>query len=118
MPSILIPALIFAVIVIAVGLSGLRRVPEERRLAVIRLGRFTGLAGPGLVVIAPVVDRGVPVEVSQEGLLLEDGLGDFGSGMFLKVEPDFVGHKAGSRIRIARFEGAGASTRVIVSRAG
>jgi regulator of protease activity HflC (stomatin/prohibitin superfamily) len=117
MTSILIPALVLFVVVLFVVLSSFRMVPERRRLAVTRLGRFAGLAGPGLAVIVPAFDRGVPIEVGQEGLLLEDGTCDFGSGIFLKVEPEFVGHKAGSRVRITRFEGAGASSRIVVGRA-
>ena len=39
--------------------SAVRVVPEEKRLKVYRLGRDIGLRGPGLVMLIPVIDRGV-----------------------------------------------------------
>ena len=117
MPPILIVPLILMAVPLVLVLMSIKVVPDKRRLAITRLGQFVHLAGPGVVVVVPIVDRGVPVEVGQEGLLLEDGTGDFGEGMFLKVETDFAGHKAGARIRIERFEGAKGDTKVIVGRA-
>jgi regulator of protease activity HflC (stomatin/prohibitin superfamily) len=46
--------LIFIVIIVA---SGIRVIKEWERAPVLRLGRFTGLKGPGLFYIIPFVDR-------------------------------------------------------------
>lgn len=110
----------FVLISLALAMAGivvssLRIVPEGRRLAIVRLGRLLHLAGPGLVVTMPVFDRTVPLVVGQEGLLLEGGRADF-DGLFIPVEPAFSGHKTGTRIRIERFDGAGAAVKVIVGR--
>ena len=39
--------------------SSIRIVREDTRLSVYRLGRFLGDKGPGLVLLIPVIDRGV-----------------------------------------------------------
>ena len=36
---------------------GLRVVPENRRVGVIRLGRYLGTRGPGLIFVVPFIDR-------------------------------------------------------------
>jgi regulator of protease activity HflC (stomatin/prohibitin superfamily) len=46
--------LLFVVIVVA---SGIRVIREWERAPVLRLGRYTGLKGPGLFYIIPFVDR-------------------------------------------------------------
>jgi hypothetical protein len=97
-------------------LSSVKVVPEYRRLAILRLGQYLHLAGPGVVIVLPVFDRAIPVEVGQAGVLLEGGKGDFG-GIFLPVEVSFSMSKAGTRIKIDRFEGSGTGLRVIVGRA-
>ncbi len=38
-------------------LMGLRVVPETQRLAIMRLGNYLGLRGPGIVFVLPFVDR-------------------------------------------------------------
>lgn len=45
---------LFIVIIVA---SGIRVIREWERTPVLRLGRFTGLKGPGLFYIIPFVDR-------------------------------------------------------------
>ena len=52
--------LIFIMILVA---SGIRVIKEWERAPVLRLGRFTGLKGPGLFYIIPFVDR-IPIVVS------------------------------------------------------
>ena len=42
-----------------------RIVPEYRRLVVFRMGRCIGSKGPGLVLLIPFVDRGVPVDLRE-----------------------------------------------------
>lgn len=39
--------------------SAIKIVPEHRRLDVYRLGRYIGEKGPGLVLLIPIVDRGL-----------------------------------------------------------
>ena len=46
--------LLFVVMIVA---SGIRVIREWERAPVLRLGRFTGLKGPGLFYIIPFVDR-------------------------------------------------------------
>jgi len=56
--------------VVLVGLalvaSAIRVVPEYQRLVVFRLGRSVGAKGPGIVILIPVVDRGVKVDLREQ----------------------------------------------------
>jgi regulator of protease activity HflC (stomatin/prohibitin superfamily) len=54
---------IFAVVILA---SAIRVVPEYRRLVVFRLGRCIGAKGPGIVLLIPVVDRAVMVDLREQ----------------------------------------------------
>ena len=49
---------------IVLGLA-IRIVPEYRRVVVFRLGRVTGLRGPGLVLLIPLVDRPTAVDLRE-----------------------------------------------------
>lgn len=51
---------VFVVLALAI-----RIVPEYQRLVVFRLGRVIGAKGPGLVLLIPVVDRGVRVDLRE-----------------------------------------------------
>jgi len=42
-----------------------RIIPEYRRLVVFRMGRCIGSRGPGLILLIPFVDRGVPVDLRE-----------------------------------------------------
>ena len=53
---------IFALIVIG---SAIRIVPEYQRLVVLRLGRALGSKGPGLIILIPIVDRGIKVDLRE-----------------------------------------------------
>ncbi len=44
-------------------LSGIRVLKEWERVPVLRLGRFVGLKGPGIIYIIPIIDR-VPLKIS------------------------------------------------------
>jgi regulator of protease activity HflC (stomatin/prohibitin superfamily) len=44
-------------------LASFRVVPQDKRLAVYRLGRYNGDMGPGLVLLIPFLDRGVLKDV-------------------------------------------------------
>lgn len=45
--------------------SAIRVVPEYQRLVVFRLGRVIGARGPGLVLLIPIVDRGLRVDLRE-----------------------------------------------------
>ena len=51
----------------------IRIVPEYARLAVFRLGRLIGVRGPGLMLLIPLVDRGIQVDLrgKKETILCE-----------------------------------------------
>lgn len=59
--SLIVVALIVVPIMVLLGLA-IRIVPHYQRLVVFRLGRLIGERGPGLVLLIPVVDRGVRVD--------------------------------------------------------
>jgi regulator of protease activity HflC (stomatin/prohibitin superfamily) len=46
--------------------NAIRIVPEYQRLVVFRLGRCVGTKGPGIVLLIPVVDRGVKVDLREQ----------------------------------------------------
>jgi regulator of protease activity HflC (stomatin/prohibitin superfamily) len=54
------------VVGIAVLASAIRVVPEYQRLVVFRLGRCVGTKGPGLVLLVPIIDRGVTVDLREQ----------------------------------------------------
>lgn len=56
----------FILVLIIFLASGIRNVKEHERLAVYRLGRFLKIVGPGLVLIIPVIDKVVRVNLSEE----------------------------------------------------
>ena len=43
--------------------SSIRIVQEDRRLSVYRVGRFLGDKGPGVVMLIPIIDRGIVKEL-------------------------------------------------------
>jgi len=57
----------FLLVVLVAGLAAMsvRIVLEYQRLVVFRLGRVTGARGPGLVLLIPIVDRGVRVDLRE-----------------------------------------------------
>jgi membrane-bound ClpP family serine protease len=50
-----------ALIIIVLLLTSIRIVPMDKRLSISRLGREIGERGPGLVLLIPIVDRGLLV---------------------------------------------------------
>jgi regulator of protease activity HflC (stomatin/prohibitin superfamily) len=46
--------------------NAIRIVPEYQRLVVFRLGRCIGARGPGLVLLIPIIDRGVKVDLREQ----------------------------------------------------
>ncbi len=61
----LIVFVLFMALVAGLAATSIRIVPEYQRLVVFRLGRVTGARGPGLVLLIPVVDRGVRVDLRE-----------------------------------------------------
>lgn len=59
--SIIVTTLIIVPLIALLGFA-IRIVPEYQRLVVFRLGRLIGERGPGLVLLIPVIDRGVRVD--------------------------------------------------------
>jgi regulator of protease activity HflC (stomatin/prohibitin superfamily) len=49
-----------------VVLANIRIVPEYQRLVVFRLGRSIGAKGPGIVLLIPVIDRAVKVDLREQ----------------------------------------------------
>jgi len=62
--SFVIGAAVVIFVLIILG-SAIRIVPEYQRLVVLRLGRALGAKGPGLIVLIPVVDRGIKVDLRE-----------------------------------------------------
>jgi regulator of protease activity HflC (stomatin/prohibitin superfamily) len=53
------------VLVILFLANAIRIVPEFQRLVVFRLGRLLGVKGPGLILLIPIVDKGVKVDLRE-----------------------------------------------------
>jgi regulator of protease activity HflC (stomatin/prohibitin superfamily) len=62
--SFVIVALLILVAITLLA-KAIRIVPEYQRLVVFRLGRVLGAKGPGLVLLIPIVDRGVVVDLRE-----------------------------------------------------
>ncbi|HSK87679.1 MAG TPA: SPFH domain-containing protein [Anaerolineales bacterium] len=54
------------VVALIVLVNAIRIVPEYQRLVVFRLGRSVGAKGPGLVLLFPVIDRAVKVDLREQ----------------------------------------------------
>jgi regulator of protease activity HflC (stomatin/prohibitin superfamily) len=63
-----IPCFIGAILVIGFIFlaNAIRIVPEYQRLVVFRLGRCVGAKGPGVVLLIPVIDRGVKADLREQ----------------------------------------------------
>jgi regulator of protease activity HflC (stomatin/prohibitin superfamily) len=66
-PTVLL-CLVGVVVVLALAAlaSAIRVVPEYQRLVVFRLGRSIGARGPGLVILIPILDRAVRVDLREQ----------------------------------------------------
>jgi regulator of protease activity HflC (stomatin/prohibitin superfamily) len=58
--------LLLVIILIFILARALKIVREDQRLAIFRLGRLFTIAGPGLVLLIPVVDKGVKVNLQEK----------------------------------------------------
>lgn len=66
MPPVLFVILVLVVaLVILLAWMAIRVVPEYQRLVVLRLGRLIGARGPGLVLLVPLIDRGIRVDLRE-----------------------------------------------------
>jgi regulator of protease activity HflC (stomatin/prohibitin superfamily) len=57
--------IVVLVLVVIFLLSAVKIVPEFRRIVLFRLGRMVGLRGPGLVIIIPLVDKPMYVDLRE-----------------------------------------------------
>ena len=57
---------VVGLVVIAFFASAIRIVPEYNRLVVFRLGRCVGSKGPGIVILVPIIDRAVSVDLREQ----------------------------------------------------
>lgn len=57
MDTVAIVVVVVVAFVIVLLVMGFRIVPEYRRLVVLRLGRYVGTRGPGLILIIPFIER-------------------------------------------------------------
>ena len=66
--STILLCLVGAAVLIALALlvTAIRVIPEYQRLVVFRLGRSIGARGPGVVILIPIVDRGVKVDLREQ----------------------------------------------------
>lgn len=62
----MILTIVIVVLVIILLATSIRVVPEYQRLIVFRLGRCIGERGPGLVLLIPIVDRAVMVDLREQ----------------------------------------------------
>jgi regulator of protease activity HflC (stomatin/prohibitin superfamily) len=57
---------IVGLLVLAILASAIRIIQEYERLVVFRLGRCLGQRGPGIVLLIPIIDRGVKVDLREQ----------------------------------------------------
>lgn len=60
--------LVGAVVLIAVAFiaSAIKIIPEYQRLVVFRMGRCVGAKGPGIIILIPIIDRSVKVDLREQ----------------------------------------------------
>ncbi|MFQ5853047.1 MAG: SPFH domain-containing protein, partial [Candidatus Binatia bacterium] len=59
----LVPVITFLIIVLAVGLSGVKIFKEYQRGVVFRLGRLVSFRGPGLSFVIPFIEKMIRVDL-------------------------------------------------------
>ncbi|OPX99623.1 MAG: hypothetical protein A4E62_02571 [Syntrophorhabdus sp. PtaU1.Bin002] len=77
--------LLLIILIIMFLAMSLRMASEYQRFVLFRLGRYSGLKGPGLALFIPIIDRFFPISVGDQGQLSDDGIGKFGE---IKVPVD------------------------------
>jgi regulator of protease activity HflC (stomatin/prohibitin superfamily) len=108
---------ILLVMMMIIIMTSIRIVREETRLSVYRLGRYIGDKGPGLVLLMPVIDKGVLKQVGDMqntlGRSLVGAAGEArttiytdGKVILANEEWDAMSHtpiSAGQRVRVLRM---------------
>jgi regulator of protease activity HflC (stomatin/prohibitin superfamily) len=61
----MLPLWLFIIFLIIILAKAIKIVREDQRLAISRLGRFFTIAGPGLVLVIPIVDKGLKVNLPE-----------------------------------------------------
>lgn len=64
----LIFGFIIVIIILALLSAAIKIVPEYQRIVVFRLGRVIGIKGPGLVLLIPIIDRPIYVDLRERYL--------------------------------------------------
>lgn len=62
---VLVIAILLVALVVVLASLAIRIVPEYQRLVVLRLGRLIGVRGPGLVLLVPIIDRGIRTDLRE-----------------------------------------------------
>ncbi len=68
MIAVIVVIVVIVVALLAIAAAGIRIVREYQRVVVFRLGRSSGPRGPGLVLINPITDRVVTVDLREQFL--------------------------------------------------
>jgi len=63
--------IVFAAILAALALSGIRVAQEYERAVVFRLGRFTNVRGPGLYWLIPIIERQIKLDMRTRTVTVE-----------------------------------------------
>jgi regulator of protease activity HflC (stomatin/prohibitin superfamily) len=56
---------LFIILLIIILAKAIKIVREDQRLVIFRLGRFFTIADPGLVLVIPIVDKGLKVNLPE-----------------------------------------------------
>ena len=76
-------------LILMVGVA-VRIVPEYKRLVVFRLGHCLGVRGPGLLLLLPFIDTGVPVDLRSQSFKLNNELALTRESIRLRLDVDFT----------------------------
>ena len=82
-------------------ISGVRRVNEDERMVVHRLGRFMGLKEPGIRMVVPTVDETVKLALGARGEALDGERARFGTTEAPIRSTDAL--RPGSIVRVVGF---------------
>ena len=115
-----VAVLLIAMVVLVVVVMAVRVVPEYQRLIVLRLGRFVGERGPGLVLLIPFVDRGIRVDLRESYFDVLPQTTITADNAYLSI--DFLVYRkivdaAPSVLNVADFEGASRGIAITTLRA-
>ncbi len=59
-------SLLLLLLIVVVLLMGVRVVGEGQRLAIMRLGQYAGIRGPGVVWVLPIVDSVTRIDLDRD----------------------------------------------------